>query len=305
MDDDDAKEFIDQALRETGLSLEELAERLDYKSLKRARTGEIPLPDSKRRHITDLVKLARLEREASQVLGDERSVVADDATTYDPRGHLREVREARGLSYEDLAKLSRIPAAHLRELENGSTPISQSVFERLKKALPQLRQDIIYGGADLPRTIDRTGMSGMWGDAPTITAPPGGTVHMVPLISWAQAGRFHDFGDEAFAHETIPAIDVSDRKAFALEIRGDSMEPKITEGDRVIVCPSWQPRNGDTVICRTMEGDVMCKLYQSKGAGRFVILSSHNPAYPAMELSREEIMWIYPVADVSKRLRRE
>lgn len=46
-------------MKETGLSLAELAERLDYKSLKRAMAGEIPLPESKRRHIQDLIQLAR------------------------------------------------------------------------------------------------------------------------------------------------------------------------------------------------------------------------------------------------------
>lgn len=41
------------------MSVDELAARLDYKSLKRAMQGEIALPESKRRHIQDLVLLYR------------------------------------------------------------------------------------------------------------------------------------------------------------------------------------------------------------------------------------------------------
>ncbi|MGC3988311.1 MAG: S24 family peptidase [Chthoniobacteraceae bacterium] len=60
------------------------------------------------------------------------------------------------------------------------------------------------------------------------------------------------------------------------------------------------PRNGETVIARTVHGDVMCKLYQSRSG--VVVLSSWNPAYPPIEIPREEIAWIYPVAQVIQNL---
>jgi phage repressor protein C with HTH and peptisase S24 domain len=103
----------------------------------------------------------------------------------------------------------------------------------------------------------------------------------------------------------VISIDIKDRLAFGVKIKGNSMEPRIAEGDSAIVCPGWSPKSGDTVICRTMDGDVMCKIYQPKNGGELVILSSYNPAYPAMELKREEIAWIYPVGQLVQNLRRE
>jgi hypothetical protein len=49
----------------------------------------------------------------------------------------------------------------------------------------------------------------------------------------------------------------------------------------------------------------MCKIYQAKSSGQFIILSSYNSAYPPIELQRSEIEWIYPVQSVQKTRRRE
>ena len=121
----------------------------------------------------------------------------------------------------------------------------------------------------------------------------------MPLLSWAQAGAL-DAGhvDDAYDYEGVLSIDIADARAFAVEIKGNSMEPRIAAGDRAIVCPSREPRSGDTVIARTLRGDVMCKLFQEKDGGRVVVLSSWNPAFPPVEVPREEIAWIYPVKQV-------
>ena len=80
---------------------------------------------------------------------------------------------------------------------------------------------------------------------------------------------------------------------------GDAtMEPRITEGDRAILTPGRETRAGDTVIARTMNGDVMCKLFQSKNDGQVIVLSSWNPAFPPVELRREEIAWMCPVRQI-------
>lgn len=68
----EVRAFIDSALRKTGMSLDELAERLDYKSLPRVRAGEFSLPEAKRRHIADLVKLS--ERTPDIMIREEPSI---------------------------------------------------------------------------------------------------------------------------------------------------------------------------------------------------------------------------------------
>jgi phage repressor protein C with HTH and peptisase S24 domain len=121
----------------------------------------------------------------------------------------------------------------------------------------------------------------------------------VPLLSWAQAGALNaGYADEVSDYKGAISTDVKDASAFAVEIRGSSMEPRIGEGDRAIITPSRAPRAGDTVIARTMNADVMCRLFQSKDDGRLIVLSSWNPAFPPVELRREEIAWLSPVRQI-------
>ena len=54
------KELIDSACRELGISLEELGERLQFKSIRRYRNGEFRLTDPKRQHIQDLVAIYKV-----------------------------------------------------------------------------------------------------------------------------------------------------------------------------------------------------------------------------------------------------
>jgi hypothetical protein len=55
------KKFVEEACEAMDLTVEELASRLEYKSLRRAMYGEIPLPNSKRQHVHDLIRLHELE----------------------------------------------------------------------------------------------------------------------------------------------------------------------------------------------------------------------------------------------------
>lgn len=232
----------------------------------------------------------------------------EEGHTYgsDPRRLLVARMEERGETPETLAAKMPFKAVYIREVMDGVARGSNERFLRAAARVLDLDAEALMSGSDTPRIIDETGRRGTFGAVPNIDMPPGKRVMYVPLLSWAQAGAL-DAGhtDEAYDYSGTIAVDVKDRKAFGVTIRGDSMEPKIPEGADVIVCPSWQPRNGDTVIARTADGDVMCKLYQTKEGGTKIVLSSHNPAFPPIELNREEIAWIYPVGQVVQNLRRE
>jgi SOS-response transcriptional repressor LexA len=154
--------------------------------------------------------------------------------------------------------------------------------------------------------MEELGRYGVVGQKPpAIDLPDGVTARYVPLISWAQAGTMASFSDEAYQYEAHLAFNVTDRRAIAVQIRGDSMRPPYDEGDIVILYPSSEPRNGDLVIARLSEsagGDVMFKIYSV--AREQITLSSYNPAYPPMTFPREDFAWIYPAASVVKNLRK-
>ena len=72
--------------------------------------------------------------------------------------------------------------------------------------------------------------------------------------------------------------------AFALTVRGDSMEPGFTEGDVPIVDPDLEARSGDFVIVRLDDAqEATFEQLVIDGAQRF--LKPLNARYPAVEIN--------------------
>lgn len=74
---------------------------------------------------------------------------------------------------------------------------------------------------------------------------------------------------------------------FGLKIRGDSMEPRMCEGDVVIVRKQDDAENGDIVIAMVNGDEATCKRLMKYQTG--ISLISFNPKYDPMQFSNEEI----------------
>ena len=222
------------------------------------------------------------------------------------RSKLRIARERAGYGQAAFAKKIGCQLGVLRSVEEGGMRPSEKMIEAICRALPGLDKSELTEGSEEVSMISESGSVATMRAMPNVRLPRGMKARCVPVLSWAQAGMLAaGYVDHPHNHTGVLLSDINDPRAFGVQIRGNSMEPRIEEGDNAIVCPAWQPRAGDTVICRTVHGDVMCKLYQPKRGGELVVLSSYNPAYPPMELKREEIAWMYPVGQVTRNLRRE
>lgn len=73
---------------------------------------------------------------------------------------------------------------------------------------------------------------------------------------------------------------------FGLKIDGDSMEPKISKGDVVIVRKQDDAETGDIVIAMVNGNDATCKRLKKYEDG--IALISTNPAYDPMIFSDEQ-----------------
>lgn len=217
-----------------------------------------------------------------------------------PREKLRATLEARKLSLAQLAKLTKYSAGVLEHVVNGTGRISEKMAKAIVRELPELEVDELLDGSDTPRVLDESGITGTHGATPPWIAgrPP---ERYVPLVSWTAAGQLVNACalDEAYDHEGV-ATSVPG-KAFALEVRGDSMHPEINAGDVVVVRADASARPGDVVVVRTIHGDVVCKRYQTKEGGKLVILSSVNRSYEPIEIPASEVAWVYPVKELKRR----
>jgi repressor LexA len=74
---------------------------------------------------------------------------------------------------------------------------------------------------------------------------------------------------------------------FALQIKGDSMSPKISNGDIVIVDKSQEWEDNDIVIVRVNGQEGTCKRLKMYDDG--ISLISINPSYEPMYYTKEEV----------------
>ncbi|HDL5698499.1 TPA: helix-turn-helix domain-containing protein [Mannheimia haemolytica] len=119
----------------------------------------------------------------------------------------------------------------------------------------------------------------------------------VPLISYIQAGQWtgiDDFRETCGDYEYILTdLDVSEN-AFALEIKGDSMEPDFIEGDRVIIDPDVQPHAGEFVAAINGDYEATFKKYRpledldEHGRQHFELIAL-NPDYHKLSTLKQEI----------------
>jgi phage repressor protein C with HTH and peptisase S24 domain len=130
--------------------------------------------------------------------------------------------------------------------------------------------------------------------AALVAGRSGGAGRSIPIVGMARAGADGYFDEAGFpvgAEETVHFPDLGDERVYALEISGDSMEPLLRNGDRVIVQPGAAVRKGDRVIVRTRAGEVMAKQL-GRRTDSTVELVSLNPAHPARTLHPRDIDWI-------------
>ncbi len=74
---------------------------------------------------------------------------------------------------------------------------------------------------------------------------------------------------------------------FALQINGDSMEPRFTRGDVVIVKAQEDAESEDIVIVQINGNDATCK--KLKKFDDSIMLISTNPKYEPMVFSNQQI----------------
>ena len=87
--------------------------------------------------------------------------------------------------------------------------------------------------------------------------------------------------------EEIPEEMAKTGEFFGLQIHGDSMEPRMTDGDVVIVRKQDDAETGDTVIATVNGTDATCKRLKKYRDG--IELIATNPSYAPMFYSNEEI----------------
>lgn len=113
----------------------------------------------------------------------------------------------------------------------------------------------------------------------------------IPVVGMAQLGDNGHWSDLEYpvghgdGYVDFPS---KDPDAYALKCEGDSMRPRIKDGEFVVIEPNHPIEPGDEVLLKSKDGRVMVKEFLYKRAGRTHLISV-NDAHPQMSFTDQEI----------------
>ena len=110
----------------------------------------------------------------------------------------------------------------------------------------------------------------------------------IPVLGTVAAGIPISAIEDILDYEEVPQSWENQGEFFGLRIKGDSMQPKMDDGDVVIVRQQSDANSGDTVIALVNGDDATCKKLQKTENG--IMLVSTNPNYLPMFFTNEEIL---------------
>ena len=111
---------------------------------------------------------------------------------------------------------------------------------------------------------------------------------LIPVLGTVQAGIPIDAIEDIIDYEELhPSMLEHGEEYFALKVRGDSMQPRMREGDVVIVRKQSDVNHDDTAIVLVNGNEATIKRVLKSEAG--IMLAPNNPAYEPKFYSNKDI----------------
>ncbi len=109
----------------------------------------------------------------------------------------------------------------------------------------------------------------------------------IPVLGNVAAGLPISAIQEIIDWEEIPEKWANTGEYFGLKIKGNSMEPRIFDGDTVIVKKQDTADSGNIVIAQVNGDEALCKRLKRQDSG--IILQSLNPDAPTFFYTNQEV----------------
>ena len=186
---------------------------------------------------------------------------------------IQKVMDLRGLRQADLVERTGINKGALSSYISGRYKPKQNNIYLLAKALDVNVEWLM--GVD----VEVTHFS-------EVSRPKKSDVR-IPVLGRVAAGIPINAVEETIDWEEIPAEMAGSDEYFGLRIKGDSMSPRIMDGDTVIVRRQDDADTGDIVIAIVNGNDGVCKKLSKTDSG--IMLISLNPAYDPMVFDHSDI----------------
>lgn len=180
---------------------------------------------------------------------------------------LKERRQQLGMTMLKVAQAVGVSEATVSRWESGDIAnMRRDKIAKLASAL-QLRPSVVMGITDEP-SEKRSAVK-------------------IPVLGFVRAGYPMDAVENILDYEEISEEMARSGEFFALQIKGDSMEPKISNGDVVIVRKQSTVENGEVAVVLINGNDAAVKKFFKTETG--VNLISTNPNYEPFFFSPKEV----------------
>lgn len=202
---------------------------------------------------------------------------------------IKMLREKYGMSQQELAeKVGFKTASAVNKIELGLRDLNQTKIMAFAKAL-HTTPAYLMGWDNIAINDEEYGKM--------VRAAGGVNAKKIPVLGKVVAGIPIDAVEEILDYEEISPEMARQGEFFALQVKGDSMEPKFSDGDVVIVRKQEDVDSGDIAIILVNGDEATIKKVQKFDGG--INLVPSNQSYPVLTYSYKDIEQL-PVRVIGK-----
>lgn len=180
---------------------------------------------------------------------------------------IKDARKSAGLTQLELAKKTDLSRSYIGDIEKDRYNPSVSTLQLIATATNTPLEDL------LPSTK---------------TASPTGRGVRIPVLGRVVAGIPIEAVEEILDYEEITPELAASGEFFALKIRGHSMEPRMMEGDVVIVRRQDDVESGDIAIVLVNGNEATVKRVKKQEDG-ITLIATNTSVYEPHYYSNKEI----------------
>lgn len=208
---------------------------------------------------------------------------------------IREARDTKELDQATLAAKAGIVTRTLQRWEKGEQIPDGISITKIAKATGAHPHWLLTGEGEM---YSSTARPGNVYQLPTTFRR---NAHLVdlPLVSAVPAGKLSTGFHPDYVDDYVTVDDVKDPQAFALRVKGNSMAPRIEDGDTVVVSPVQEARNGDICVVRVNGEDTLKKV---KFEGNYIHLVPLNSEFEPVTVKKRDVNFVYKVVKLIKEL---
>ncbi|RGB66752.1 helix-turn-helix domain-containing protein [Harryflintia acetispora] len=201
-------------------------------------------------------------------------------------------RQVKAMELQDLIRTRRTQLGKTLEEIGKAVGVSKATVQRWESGeIKNLRRDRI---ARLAAALEVTSESIVM-DQPTESVSHTGI--KIPVLGYVRAGIPIEAVQEILDYEEITPEMAAQGEHFALQVTGNSMEPRFQEGDVVIVRRQPDVDDGNIAVVLVDGNDATVKTVRKHKNG--ISLVAMNPSYTPMFFTNDEILEL-PVSIIGK-----